>query len=105
MTKSLPIKFDYQDLIDEIVCNRNINTCMLRDYVKCPYKENLRNYFHFLTTRKILHTNNGKQQIALKSSLSQTDLETYIEKLITKIYKLKSPHFLTMMQSGYLKKL
>ena len=80
---------------------------MLRGCEKCPSKENLcGKLFSFF--------NNKEQDITYKEWQTTccteiititTDLETYIEKLITKIYKLKSPHFLTMMQSGYLKKL
>ena len=33
MVNSLPIKIDYRELIDEIVCDRKSNTCMLRKRV------------------------------------------------------------------------
>ena len=107
MVNSLPIKIDYRELIDEIVCDRKSYTCMLRDCEQCPPKENLRNkLFSFFNneeqdiTYKEWQTTDRTEIITIK-----TDLETYIEKLITKIYKLKSHHFLTKMQSGYLKKL
>ena len=65
MMNSLAIKIDYQNLIDEIICHRKSNICMLRDCEKCPSKENLRN--------KLFSIFNSKEQYISYKEWQATD--------------------------------
>ena len=106
---SLPLKFDYKDILKKVFCDINSRNCMLHVCENCPGFDGVRN---FITNCFNENNINADEEITYMQwvSTSRTTMNKltssvheYITLLANKVFALCEHHFIAKTQSGYLR--
>ena len=107
MTEGLKINVEYKDLLDFMVCSTENEACMFNECTSCPgpdlLKEMLQNELEDLPDQISF-----KQWISTDRANLITEVlpvDEFFEALIEKLTLLKKHHFISKVQSKYLKQL